>query len=138
MKKIKNKTELLNAKLREFKIKEQALKDCVPLEIHNKVKKQLQDLLKRHQDFRNVLVFNQPNNGSVVGRPQQQINVMPIATNYNSNLTDEIDQMVVQNFTKEMFPVISLRHRFLCFFKFDLIINRVKWNSMKSEIVLIH
>ncbi len=102
-KKIKNKTELLNAKLREFKIKEQALKDCVPLEIHNKVKKQLHDLLKRHQDFRNVLVFNQPNNNSLKVQPPQ-MNLMQPALIYNDNLLG-MDSMG-QQFTKEIYPVI--------------------------------
>ena len=102
MKKIKNKTELLNAKLREFKIKEQALKDCVPLEMHNKVKKQLQDLLKRHQDFRNVLVFNQPNNNSVKVQPQQ-MNLMQSAPIYNNNLVGM--DSIGQEFTKEIYPV---------------------------------
>ena len=101
MKKIKNKTELLNAKLREFKIKEQALKDCVPLEMHNKVKKQLQDLLKRHQDFRNVLV--QPNsNGLVIPKSQPTFNlVQGPAPVFN----DLMSPVIQQEFSKDMFPV---------------------------------
>jgi chromosome segregation ATPase len=53
--KIKSKTELLNAKIKEFKIKEQVLKESVPLEVHNKVKAQLNSIIRRHKEFKDVL-----------------------------------------------------------------------------------
>jgi hypothetical protein len=119
MKKIKNKTELLNAKLREFKIKEQALKDCVPLELHNKVKKQLQDLLKRHKDFRSMLVFNQPNNAQHhhQSAPQQQQQIPVVSTNQMFNDSKSSLLLTTHEFTKDMFPVnICFYDIILCLF----------------------
>lgn len=62
--KIKTKTELLNAKIKEFKIKEQVLKDSVPLEVHNKVKSQLNSILRRHQEFKDMLTVYQVGDSS--------------------------------------------------------------------------
>jgi hypothetical protein len=58
MKQIKSKSELIHARLNELKIREQAVKNYVPLEIHNRVKQKLYDILKRHQDFRSMLSTN--------------------------------------------------------------------------------
>lgn len=60
MKKIKTKSELLNARIKEFKLKEQQLSSNVPLETYNKVKQQLNNLLRRQQEFRDVLAMNEP------------------------------------------------------------------------------
>lgn len=103
MKKIKNKTELLNAKLRELKIKEQAIKDFVPLEVHNRVKKQLQDLLKRHQEFRNVLTINQPNDYQNK-QEQQQMSLITFPTIAPAIINQE-SKYVPSEYNKEMFPV---------------------------------
>ncbi len=44
--------------MNELKIREQAAKNSVPLEIHNRVKQKLYDILKKHQDFRSMLSSN--------------------------------------------------------------------------------
>lgn len=60
MKKIKAKSDLLNTRIKEFKLKEQQLSSQVPLETYNKVKQQLNNLLRRQQEFREVLSMNEP------------------------------------------------------------------------------
>lgn len=60
MNKIKTKSELLNTRIKEFKLKEQQLSSQVPLETYNKVKQQLNNLLRRQQEFRDVLSLNEP------------------------------------------------------------------------------
>ncbi|CAD5124892.1 DgyrCDS13144 [Dimorphilus gyrociliatus] len=58
--KMKNKLKLYQVKKEELEIERDALKKCIPSEQHNRIKKQLNDLLRRHRDFRHLLLTGNP------------------------------------------------------------------------------
>ncbi|XP_013415985.1 centrosomal protein of 83 kDa-like [Lingula anatina] len=54
--KLKNRLQLLEASLQEVQMERDVLNKNVPQEIHNRLKKQLKDLQRRHNEFRQVLI----------------------------------------------------------------------------------
>lgn len=54
--KYKRKLQLLEAKVQELELERDILRKNVPLEVHNKMKKQLKDIFRRHNEFRTLLL----------------------------------------------------------------------------------
>ncbi|KAK6176330.1 hypothetical protein SNE40_014634 [Patella caerulea] len=55
---LRDNIQILEAKNEELDLEKQALKNCVPHEVHNRLKKQWKDLYRRHQEFRAILLPN--------------------------------------------------------------------------------
>ena len=58
---IKQKAEALNAKVKELKMKEQTMRQMVPIQEYNKLKMHLSVLNRKHQTFRNMIVNSSGN-----------------------------------------------------------------------------
>lgn len=59
--KLKDRANLYSAKVEELEIEREALKKSVPLTAHAEMKKKLRDLMRRHQDFRSLLLTSSVN-----------------------------------------------------------------------------
>ena len=96
-----------------MKIKEQTFKDFVPLEIHNKVKKQLNDIVKRHSDFRSLLTVNNQTTSNQKSADLMQLadrfdktsSLFPLDLNIN-NMTNPVKE--VRAFGSIQFDLIKL------------------------------
>ncbi|CAF4780906.1 unnamed protein product, partial [Rotaria sp. Silwood2] len=74
--KLIEKSQLIEAKLNEIKQKELSLQNVVSLQTHNRVKRQLSQLLKKHTQFQTLLDANNINQSSVQLDEKYDLNSM--------------------------------------------------------------
>ncbi|CAF1452548.1 unnamed protein product [Rotaria sordida] len=74
--KLIEKSQLIEAKLNEIKQKELSLQNVVSVQTHNRVKRQLSQLLKKHSQFQTLLDTNNINRPSVQSDDKYDLNSM--------------------------------------------------------------
>ena len=128
------KSDMLNAKMKELKFKEQSINQMVPMQAYNKLKAHLDSITSKHQAFREVIIQGENYSSSNV------INKNDKALRFQPNFEKRFDEFipVVQNASQSYFssPINdkifeSETKNLIDSFKIDA------YESEKNELVII-